>query len=86
MRFHFIRHAYDSMAMRKLDAPFVVQSLGHPDSIARSEKVPGRLIAKRKYLSSHGKPHLLIVIYEPLSAEDALVISVFDTSKVSKYS
>lgn len=85
MEIIFSSHALRRMKERKLTAGFVANAINFPDKIEKSTKLSNRFIVKKIYFHRALKQdHLLLAICERGNGK-VKVITVIDTSKISKY-
>lgn len=85
MKVKFSLHALARMRERGLKENDVINAVKFPDRVENSTIIKNRfLIKKIYYLQKQGKDHLLMVICE--KENNAIkVITIIDTSKISKY-
>lgn len=63
----------------------ILNALNNPDKLERSIKNQDRFLAKKLYFNRHlQKEHLLIIIFEKNNSTRE-IITIIDTSKISKY-
>ena len=86
MRIVFTDHAKRRIRERNLTLKDVRVFLGSPDSIEPSSKNPKRFLLKRLYYHPILKRrHLLMAICEQ-EKKSLIVVTVIDTSQITKYS
>lgn len=81
----FLPHALERMKEREIPREFIKDAIEFPDKIERSSACSSRSLIKKLYFNERlRKEHLLLIILEvrPYLIE---VITVIDTSKISKY-
>ncbi len=85
MRIRLSVHARVRMRERGVRLSDIRATINHPDRLEPSRVQAGRFLAKRMYMhEKSGRRHLLLVIFENhRSTID--VITVIDTSKITKY-
>lgn len=85
MRIVFTSHARRRMRERRITVRDIREAVRRPDRIARSGAHPNRWIVKRRHVSrmTH-RPHLLLIICERARARTR-VVTVIDTSNLTKY-
>ena len=82
MNIRFLPHALEQLVERSLDESLVRQVLENPEQTVQEGF---RKTAQRRYVDSRsGKDYLLRVVYEQ-RGQEMCVITVYKTSKVSKY-
>jgi hypothetical protein len=85
MKIVFTKHALERMKERGVSEAEVKSFIRNPDKVEYSLKVPIRFLIKKIYLNWKLKrDHLLLIILEK---ENSIlkVITIIDTSKISKY-
>jgi hypothetical protein len=81
----FSNHARARMEERSIPKKIVIGAINDPDKIEKSARGGCRFLIKKIYFNKNaGKDHLLMIICEILNAK-INVITVIDTSKISKY-
>lgn len=85
MKIKFTKHAIGRMKERGLNKNIVEEFIKSPDKIANSNINERRFLIKKIYYhKKYKKDHLLMMICE--KEKDVLtVITIIDTSKISKY-
>jgi hypothetical protein len=81
----FTKHALERLKERGISEKEVREFIKNPDKIERSLKSPNRFLIKKIYFNRKlKKDHLLLIILEK---ENSIlkVITIIDTSKISKY-
>ncbi len=85
MKIKFSLHALTRMRERGLKENDVINAIKFPDRVENSTIIKNRfLIKKIYYLQKQEKDHLLMVICEK-EGGGVKVITIIDTSKISKY-
>lgn len=81
MKFHFSRHVINELEKRKIPQQLVEQTLEVPE-----QKVPevGDITCYQSRVEISGKAYLLRVMVNE-TKHPALVVTVYRTSKISKY-
>ncbi len=70
---------------RGISDEHVRHAIEFPDKLGRSVVSPARFVVKKIYFNEMlAKKHLLMVIYEQ-SGSEISVVTIIDTSKISKY-
>ncbi len=82
MEFKFTKHAEEEMKRRKIPREFIESVLDSPQQIV--EEYGGKKAYQSKINFGSGKIYLLRVIVDD-SREPPTVITVYRTSKISKY-
>lgn len=81
----FSQHALERMEERAISKKVIIDALLAPDKIERSFKVSSRFLVKKIYFNKKfQRDHLLLIIYEEKDKR-LEIITVIDTSKISKY-
>jgi len=81
----FSDHALLRMEERFISRKMVLEAIKNPDKVEKSTQNLFRFLIKKIYFNSVlGKDHLLVLICEA-SAEKLEIITIIDTSKISKY-
>jgi len=81
----FSSHALLRMEERGLDDSLIIEAIGSPDKIEKSESSHSRFLVKKLYFNQQLQAeHLLMIIVED-NQVFLKVITVIDTSKISKY-
>lgn len=81
----FSNHALLRMKERFISREMALEAIRNPDKIEKSDQNPSRLLIKKIYFNSTlKKDHLLMLVCEA-GAEKIKVITIIDTSKISKY-
>jgi len=85
MQIIFSQHALERIRERGISQEAVKNAIGFPDKIEKSRLFPFRLLIKKLYFNKKFKrEHLLLIISE--IKEDLIeIITIIDTSKISKY-
>ena len=85
-KIEFTDHAQRRMRERNLTRKQVVEFVKNPDSVEISTKNSSRSLLKKRYRNKAlGKDHLLMAICER-SGDALLVVTIIDTSRITKYS
>ncbi len=85
MKIIFSKHSKDRAKERKIDNKILLEAIKYPDKINSSNKDSKRFIAKKIYYNNNfKKDHLLMIICQRES-KSIKVITIIDTSKISKY-
>lgn len=85
MKLVYTKHARRRMAERGLTTSDIEHAIAFPERIDRSTMSASRFIIKAVYRNHRfGQTHLLMVICER-SRKEVLVITIIDTSKITKY-
>jgi len=81
----FSAHALSRMKERFISKKVVINATRNPDKIEKSSQMPSRFLIKKVYFNKIlRKEHLLMVICE-LLPKQIEIITIIDTSKISKY-
>jgi hypothetical protein len=81
----FTKHALERLKERGILEREAKEFIKNPDKVERSVKFPKRLLIKKIYFNRRlGKDHLLLIISEKENSV-LKIITVIDTSKISKY-
>lgn len=81
----FSPHALERMQERKILSKLVKEAIKFPDKIETSSISPARFLVKKLYFNEKlKKDHLLLIIIER-KKNLIEVVTVIDTSKISKY-
>ncbi|MCK4781995.1 DUF4258 domain-containing protein [Candidatus Parcubacteria bacterium] len=81
----FSSHALERMAEREISAELVKKAIRFADKIEKSSVDFSRVLAKKLYFNEKlKKDHLLLIIFE-VKQDSINVITIIDTSKISKY-
>lgn len=85
MQIVFSQHALERMRERGISQELVKRAVRFPDKIERSSINPLRFLVKKLYFNKKlQKDHLLLIISE--IKEDLIeIVTIVDTSKISKY-
>lgn len=85
MKIKFSSHALERIKERQIDKKIIFEAITSPDKIETSSIESNRFLIKKIYFSvEHKRDHLLIIVCE--KEEDVLkVITIIDTSKISKH-
>jgi hypothetical protein len=81
----FTNHALKRLKERGISEKEVREFIKNPDKVEHSLKSPKRFLIKKVYFNRKlGRDHLLLIILEK---ENSIlkVITIIDTSKISKY-
>jgi len=85
MQIVFSQHALERMRERGISQELVKRAIRFPDKIEKSSVSPSRFLVKRLYFNEKlKKDHLLLIILET-KRELTEVVTIIDTSKISKY-
>lgn len=85
MKIKFSRHALERMRERGISQQLVIKAIKFPDKIEKSVVNPSRFLIKKLYFNEKlQKEHLLMIICEA-KPDFIEVITIIDTSKISKY-
>lgn len=85
MKIAFTKHALTRINERGLAPSDVRRAVVSPDKLEVSKMVPSRFLAKKIYYNKESeKEHLLMVVLEK-RASGVEIITIIDTSKISKY-
>lgn len=85
MKVIFSQHALRRMVERGIRRSDVLRAIREPDKVEVSRIEENRFLAKKVYRNLRlGKDHLLMVICERVAGE-IHIVTVVDTSKISKY-
>ncbi len=85
MRIKFSSHSLEIIKERKIDKRIVTKAINFPDKIEVSGINKNRLLIKKIYYHQEfKKDHLLMIVVEK-SNTILRVITIIDTSKISKY-
>jgi hypothetical protein len=81
----FTKHALERLKERGVSEKEAKEFIKNPDKVERSQKFPKRLLIKKIYFNQKlGKDHLLLIVPEKENSV-LKIITVIDTSKISKY-
>jgi len=81
----FSPHALTRMEEREISKEMVSDALENPDKVDSSSRNQERVLVKKLYFNQKlNKEHLLLVIIEK-TGNQVSIITIIDTSKVSKY-
>lgn len=81
----FTNHALERMKERFIGKKTVIGAINNPDKIERSFQNPSQILIKKLYFNKKlKKDHLLMIICET-KQKYIKVITIIDTSKISKY-
>ena len=81
----FSSHALLRMKERFISERLAVEAIHNPDKIEKSDQINARVLIKKIYFNKIiEKNHLLMAICE-IFPEKIEVITIIDTSKISKY-
>jgi hypothetical protein len=84
-RIVFSPHALERMKERRISKEMVRKAINAPDRVERSSFRPPRFLVKKLYFNKKlKKEHLLLIILE-IKQNIIEVITIIDTSKISKY-
>jgi hypothetical protein len=81
----FTKHALERLKERGVSEKEAREFIRNPDKVERSLKFPKRFLIKKIYFNRRlGRDHLLLIVSE---RENSIlkIITVIDTSKISKY-
>jgi len=85
LKIKFSRHALERMKERGISRQLVKETVRSPDKIEKSLINPSRLLIKKLYFNEKlKKDHLLLLILE-IKGNLINIITIIDTSKISKY-
>ncbi len=85
IRVVFSNHAKERMKERGISEKEVKEFLKNPDKVERSLKFPSRFLIKKIYFHRRlKKDHLLLIVIEKKNSI-LEIITIIDTSKISKY-
>lgn len=85
MKIIFSSHALQRMKERGISRRLVKRAIKFPDKIEKSIALPYRFLVKKLYFNEKlQKEHLLLTILE-IKQDLIEVITIIDTSKISKY-
>ena len=85
MRIIFSPHALQRLAEREIKREVALNALENPDKIEVSRQNRRRLLFKKVYFNQTlRRDHLLMLICEEKD-EEIEVVTIIDTSKISKY-
>lgn len=85
MKIEFSRHALERIKEREIPREMVAKAIKFPDKVERSSISPSRFLIKKLYFNEKlQREHLLMIICEE-KANLIEVITIIDTSKISKY-
>jgi len=84
-RIIFSRHALERIRERGINKELIKEAILKPDKTERSQFHPSRFLIKKIYFNEKlQKDHLLLIISE--IKEDLIeIVTIIDTSKISKY-
>jgi|GEM_PF-422254 len=81
----FSNHALLRIKERFIPKAIVIEAIRNPDRIEKSSKISLRVLIKKLYFNEYfQKEHLLMIICE-VGLKQIEVITIIDTSKISKY-
>ena len=73
------------MKERLINRKIITEAVNNPDKIERHTKTPSQFLIKKLYFNKKLKrDHLLMIIFET-KQKHIKVITIIDTSKISKY-
>jgi hypothetical protein len=73
------------MEERSVSKRMVIEAIKNPNKIEKSNKTDTRVLVKKIYFNKAiEKDHLLLVVCE-IFAEKIEIVTIIDTSKISKY-
>ena len=78
MNFTFLPHAIEQMEEREIPLQVVLEILNHPEEIVAAKY---NRTAYQSVVEINGKPYIVRVFVEP----DGAVVSIYRSSKISKY-
>ncbi len=81
----FSSHALLRMEEREIDEDLVIEAIGSPDKIEKSESSHSKFLVKKLYFNQQIKAEHLLMIFIEDNPTFLKVITVIDTSKISKY-
>ena len=85
MRIIFSPHALQRLAEREIKREVALNALENPDKIEVSRQDQRRILFKKVYYNQSLKhDHLLMLICEKKD-EELQIVTIIDTSKISKY-
>ena len=85
MQIIFSQHALERMRERGISKELVKKAIRLPDKTERSAINPSRFLIKKLYFNEKlQKDHLLLIISE-IKQDLIKVVTIVDTSKISKY-
>ncbi len=82
MKYEFLPHARKRMAERSISRKLVIDALKFPTKISLNRQ--GRQLVKKLYTSKRSAQRLLLIAIE-VKSDTTKIITVIDTSKISKY-
>ena len=81
----FSDHALQRMKERFILERVIIEAIRDPDKIEKSFQAPSRFLIKKVYFNKIlKKEHLLMIVCE-VRPKQTEVITIIDTSKISKY-
>jgi hypothetical protein len=84
-RIIFSPHALQRMRERVIDKELVKEAVLKPDKVEKSQFHPSRFLIKKIYFNERlQKDHLLLIISE-IKQDLIEIVTIVDTSKISKY-
>lgn len=85
MKIKFSSHAIERIKERDIEKSIILEAITSPDRTEASSVESDRFLIKKIYFNvEHKRDHLLIIVCE--KEEDVLtVITIIDTSKISKH-
>lgn len=82
----FSHHAKIRMKQRGISTSFISRTISNPDKIERSHINQYRFLVKKIYYNAlFKKDHLLLIICEKEKSATIKVVTIIDTSKISKH-
>ena len=85
MKVFFSLHALERIRERGISRELVKRAIRFPDKIEKSSVNPSRFLVKKLYFNEKlQSDHLLLIILE-IKQNLTEVVTVIDTSKISKY-
>lgn len=85
MKINFSSHSLERIKERRIDKKDIIEAIKSPDKVETSKIAKDRFLVKKVYYHQElKKDHLLMIICG--KEKDVLeIITVIDTSKISKY-
>jgi len=84
-RIIFSSHALERMEERGISQEFVIKAISSPDKIEEDANHSSRFLIKKLYFNQAlAREHLLMIVFE-INSSLIKVITIIDTSKISKY-
>ena len=85
MKINFSDHSLIRAKERNIDRKILINAINFSDKVDVSNKNSKRFIIKKIYRNQLDKEHLLMIICEEIKNDEIYVITIIDTSKISKY-